>query len=136
MRVPPGSTLVTHGATDTSEWWLYARQKTDGSACYDIRVKEQSGGVGGAGNCARPPLQASGWNDPRLVFGLVASNAVTVVVEHSGAPAERFPAVAPDGWRVRFFAGEAGTTPITRIVAYDSSGKTIAEDRDVANMNT
>jgi hypothetical protein len=121
--------------TDSAEWWLYGRQRQDGSGCYDIRVKEQSGGAGGGGTCGSPPLQVSGMQRPRLVFGLVASNASTVVVEHSGAPAERFPAVAPDGWRVRFFAGEAGPTPITRIVAYDANGKKIAEDNDVANMN-
>jgi len=141
MRIPPGSTLVTHGSTqDGSQWRLYARQQENGSACYDIRVETQEGGGGGGGTCAEPddpPLLVSQSNPPRLVYGLVASNAATtVVVEHSGAPAETFPAVAPGGFQVRFFAGEAGPAPITRVVAYDKDGRQVAEDRDVANMNS
>jgi hypothetical protein len=126
--------MVTQGRTNTAEWRLYAQQQKDGSACYGMFLETAKGG-GGATSCGRP-FRVSGIKVPeRLLYGLVAANGSTVVVEHSGAPAERFAALAPAGFAMRLFGGAVGPAPVTRIVAYDASGKKIAEDNDVQNLN-
>jgi hypothetical protein len=135
MHVPPGWTLVTQGKTETVDWRVYAQQQKDGSACYGMFMETAKGG-GGTTSCGKPPLKVSGVDSPaRLLFGVVAFNAATVVVEHAGAPAETFPAIAPGGFSVRLFGGAVGPTPLTRIVAYDRDGKKVAEKSDVQNLN-
>jgi hypothetical protein len=135
-HVPQGWSLITQGTTKTgAEWRMYAQQQTDGSACYGIFVDtgtERSGGT----SCGKPPIQVSGMMSPRLLFGIVTAKAAKVVAEHSGAAAETFPAVSASGFGVRFFAGEvAPQPPLTRVVAYDSAGKVVAEYDDARTLN-
>lgn len=138
-RIPPGWTLVTQGRTadDDGEWRMYAQQQGDGSACYGLSMELSTGG-GGAQNCARPFKVSGSYapnGGPRFLFGLAPSNAATVVVEHSGAAAETFPALDRSGFAMRLFAGEIGRAPITRVVAYDKAGTKVAERTDVTNLN-
>lgn len=134
-HVPPGWILVTQGQTQTTEWREYAQQQQDGTACYGLFMQSSTGGGGGT-NCAPGPMAVSESDVPRIVFGLVVPNSVRVVVEHSGTPAETLPTVAPSGFAFRFFAGEVGSQPITRIVAYDGAGRVVAQDTDVASLNS
>jgi len=116
-------------------WRVYV-QHQNGKTCVSLafyRKKDSTAGMGG--KCQDPPLDFSESEDPRILFGLVTPEAAVVRVEHVDGSIESFDDVAAAGYAEKFYAMRVGATPITRVVAVDSNGHTVAERTDVTTLN-
>jgi hypothetical protein len=148
---PDGPTvLVARGTAHSRTWLIAAKPPLPGEnwLCWTHGLFEP-GGAGGVGNAGAPgiplkPLQASGAGDIRSgghywgqIIGAVTKRAarVQVLFRNGIAPLELAPIQAGDRLPVNFYLGfyrqpHKDTNLegfVTRVIAYDSAGRKIAE---------
>lgn len=133
-RTKAEGTRVASGSNAQVEWRLYAWRPSDkAETClgfYTATHQFEGGNAGGSVMCKqRPPLDASTSrsSEGTFVYGLTAPGVVRVRAEHADGSSETFDTVAPQGFDVRFYAGEVAPTPLKRLVGLDANGKAVAE---------
>lgn len=134
-QAPAGSTRVASGRNSVAEWRVYAFRMND-KTCLHFYSRSATGG-GGGDSCPDPPLDPSTSSSDRgrFGYGAVAARVTRVRFEYTDGKADTFDAVAAPGYSEHFFGGELARVPLKRVVAFDASGKQVAENTDMTAHN-